>query len=1063
MPPDSHFVGNVQRSQMEVNMPSWIDDFKQAVKTLADQVSAHITAPNLDDLVNKLTGFILGNDFASAAGPLAELDRFFNRTDLAKLVIMKALLQPGADRVTVEAVIRFIRSVNLVPNGTIVGVLFPATGSPLPQQLQKSALEVLANRWMNLDNLLAVIDRAGLGPVCLPLLVQINYQDGQSTLYGRLLKYGRRFPALFPLIVSTLLAPGSGLGITPEDLLIWSLEFEKRYRDQVVPMLLGLLFASGLDIPKALRQAWEHGAYLLKILVAFLFAVPAIAGWNAPFLTRLLEAPGTAYRGNLNGTQDLFAAVFQAVTDYAQANKHLDLLMTWVVDWLRPNTGADIPLTKGLSFGISVQVPGLAVSTPVWLVGNALQKLLGNHALLPGFAQELLAAFVAPIVILADSNARDALLAQLFAIRGMGVLLIPALVFQAIQTHMHIWDWLGQDVRGVTQSDRALRIKELKPPSEVTHRKYMIFSDLHRDAPEDVVDPIFFDVSHFTKNKDVYKNALIYCRDHGYTVIENGDCEELWYQPRLRDEDPGQRAQSILTAHDDVYQILRTLYDDDGERNRYFRIRGNHDDYWVNGGDMTPLRQRFSANFTIWDALVIPDVKTMESEIFQVIRDLARDWDKLTDEQIMDRLLTQVPLGLSPDRYHKKKPLFILHGHQMDFWNCDEHNYLGKAITRGIAVPADGIDAFPYYLKGIDWDGNPLIKFWDILAKITPWENWPPEDFALDATRQIENMSEFDRKLQDSLSFSETFAALVPYLMRYDSRGPSLLDPAVQILIGHTHYPQSRPHLNLQGLFGIGGLIDRLVKVPYYNSGGGGWWEGIVWAIEITEKGQPTLVYWERNSFGPRPMSWELHAPDIDLTQFIPQIKDFLTEQSAWAASAIRRLLQSIAGGLKALATFQDLENQLAACQGQPLSLNLGGLSPVGQYKSVSLALFALLRTPAVGTAGSPARIEISLPIGAIPILEGSFGVIKRVGTPTYKLKRILGDWLHFLQVGAALQTPDMDLLAGLFFACAVMFGSGIFNLLGLLVMAAGHQGAVQLQTQYNAAAGKLGIVLLPK
>ncbi len=501
--------------------------------------------------------------------------------------------------------------------------------------------------------------------------------------------------------------------------------------------------------------------------------------------------------------------------------------------------------------------------------------------------------------------------------------------------------------------------------------------------------------------------------------------------------------------HDRIYERLSELH----QAGRYFRSRGNHDDYWVSNGDMGPLRQRLGdPDFTIWDALVIPEVKTMESEIWEVLWKIIKEWDDLDSHEILERLLGQIPLGLSPAHYHRKKPLFILHGHQLDFWTCDEHNYLGKAITRGIGFPADGVDALPYYLKGIDWDGNPLIKFWDILAKTFPWDCWPPEDFALDVTRRIENMEELDRKLQDGLSFSETFAALLPAFLKYNGKGPSLINPAVQILIGHTHNPQSRPHLNLHDLIPSGSLIERLVKVPYFNCGTAGWWEGVVWAVEITEEGQPRLVYWDRNSASPHLMSWELHAPPIPWQKYLGPIKEFFEKQFEWVGKDPEELLDSLASRLKALATFEMFESQLREVRGQALSFDLTTLSPAQQYQSLSLVLWVLLRNKAAEAKARPTTVEIKLPLGNIPQAERSFAGIQRLGNPAHSLSHVVGKWLDdsFEARSRTWKVPKLDALASLFFVCANLYGSGLMNLMGIVVMAVRDLLLMEIQIRYD-------------
>jgi len=292
----------------------------------------------------------------------------------------------------------------------------------------------------------------------------------------------------------------------------------------------------------------------------------------------------------------------------------------------------------------------------------------------------------------------------------------------------------------------------------------------------------------------------------------------------------------------------------------------------------------------------------------------------------------RLPLGLSPDHYRSRKPLFVLHGHQVDFWNCDEHQFLGLVITNAVGVPADGIDALPYYLKGIDIAGNPWLKFADYITKrrdwqalvpsfvegilpgyalaevawrFSPWDNWPPEDVSKAWARQIEFMEETDRRLHDSLSFSETLAASLSLLLGYDSFGPikpcSLPGPQIQIAMGHTHNPQSRPYLNfpeptidVKTPRGTYEYQMSWMKVPYYNSGTGGWWEGIIWALEIDEAGQAQLVYWDRQSCEPQVMSWELHGDPIirpaDLHNLANDLSQIVAAGNADLNAAIARL-----------------------------------------------------------------------------------------------------------------------------------------------------------------------------
>jgi hypothetical protein len=473
------------------------------------------------------------------------------------------------------------------------------------------------------------------------------------------------------------------------------------------------VYPARLDLHGTLKRLYEKNKKLVESLVGYLLAGPGLPGLERTLVTDLLKAPQNLYPGEPLKIQGLFLILFTTMAKFAQENHLLDPFMGWVVAWLREATELRAPSQPLDEFCPASTVPGVSVSMTVWLVASAV-SLWRAAALEPGPHQTLVAALVTPLVGLEDTRTRDNLLGQFLAIKGMEILMLPALVIRALLTPMHIWEWFGQDVLKLEQKDRRLEIKELEGPSETAHRKYMIFSDLHRDAPEDVVDPVFFDVSHFTKNKEIYQEALNYCKRHGYTVIENGDCEELWYPPGMTDGDPLPRARSILNKHNEVYELLSELH----RAGRYFRTRGNHDDYWVIDGNLSLLRDCFKdPNFTVWDALVIPEVKTMESELWEILWKIVKEWDELDSKQILELLLDNSIRPL-PDHYHARSRCSSSRA-SVGFWNCDEHNYLGKAITA--ALPSGGWGrCFAYYLKGIDWDGNPLIKFWDILAKKTP-------------------------------------------------------------------------------------------------------------------------------------------------------------------------------------------------------------------------------------------------------------------------------------------------------------------------------------------------------
>ncbi len=114
--------------------------------------------------------------------------------------------------------------------------------------------------------------------------------------------------------------------------------------------------------------------------------------------------------------------------------------------------------------------------------------------------------------------------------------------------------------------------------------------------------------------------------------------------------------------------------------------------------------------------------------------------------------------------------------------------------------------------------------------------------------------------------YSETLAAAMGLLMRSGPVSPWHFH--VLLCVGHTHNPQSRPWVSLLDRFNpwrdkrssAFRAFERAfsLKTRYLNSGTVGWWEGVVWAIQITPEGVPRLVYWSDEDREPVTMDWEL-------------------------------------------------------------------------------------------------------------------------------------------------------------------------------------------------------------
>ena len=97
-------------------------------------------------------------------------------------------------------------------------------------------------------------------------------------------------------------------------------------------------------------------------------------------------------------------------------------------------------------------------------------------------------------------------------------------------------------------------------PFDMNTGKIIMFSDLHRGMGEKDV---------FKNNKELFQQILSYYYDNGFTLVLIGDVEEGWgFQ---RDNIP-----LILDVHAAEFGIEKKFQ----EENRYYRVYGNHDDFF---------------------------------------------------------------------------------------------------------------------------------------------------------------------------------------------------------------------------------------------------------------------------------------------------------------------------------------------------------------------------------------------------------------------------------------------------------------------------------------------------
>jgi len=106
--------------------------------------------------------------------------------------------------------------------------------------------------------------------------------------------------------------------------------------------------------------------------------------------------------------------------------------------------------------------------------------------------------------------------------------------------------------------------KSPRIPFDIEKSKIIVFSDFHRGAMEK--SPV---LDRFKLNETVYKEALDYYYKNGFTVVLLGDIEEGWGHNNNMD--------AIFKSYCRTMHLENQFVISD----RYYRVYGNHDDFWA--------------------------------------------------------------------------------------------------------------------------------------------------------------------------------------------------------------------------------------------------------------------------------------------------------------------------------------------------------------------------------------------------------------------------------------------------------------------------------------------------
>jgi hypothetical protein len=309
------------------------------------------------------------------------------------------------------------------------------------------------------------------------------------------------------------------------------------------------------------------------------------------------------------------------------------------------------------------------------------------------------------------------------------------------------------------------------------------------------------------------------------------------------------------------------------------------------------------------------------------------------------------------------------------------------------------------------------------MAKVPQVENWLPEDHALRMSRQIEQENA-RRLLQDSIYYSETLAAAFALALKYPGQSGLL---QVQILVGHTHWPQSRPTLNLgcKRVPHTDYKFPLRLPTPYFNSGTCGWWEGVLWGVEITSYGQPKLFYWDKSSGHPNYMSWELHD---EIPEYIGRFRKKVAEFLAKCFNTTTVLEENTQN----LVTWEQIDDFSDLHE-----IDFGSLDPSLHNAALSTAQIWALRF--LGNRDKTSRsLEIAVDLNRLAAPESpsqKFSFISEIMSNP----NLIGAALKALGIGRNWKKLDSQdawyqKIGSLFFYAAHFLKNSLCNKLGLLL-----------------------------
>lgn len=192
--------------------------------------------------------------------------------------------------------------------------------------------------------------------------------------------------------------------------------------------------------------------------------------------------------------------------------------------------------------------------------------------------------------------------------------------------------------------------------------KFILFSDCHRG------DNSFAD--DFANNRNIYFHALKHYYTEGFSYCELGDGDELWENISF---------EPILDAHKNVYMLMKLFH----EQNRLFMIWGNHD-------------------------MVYRDRKYVEKHLHTY-------FDKKIGAKVDLFNHIEYHEGLILKHTDSQQAIFLLHGHQADWWNYTFWKW-SRFLVRVLWKPLN--------VMGIADPTSPAKNYTELIKVESRTKNW---------------------------------------------------------------------------------------------------------------------------------------------------------------------------------------------------------------------------------------------------------------------------------------------------------------------------------------------------